>query len=77
MRTAILVFLIVILAGIRAGISSDAKPRSDPLDGYAVFGDLTKEEASKKAREMAKTDFAQNVYRIFVAGKPAGKIASE
>jgi hypothetical protein len=78
MRAVILVLLIVVLAGVGAPLPIDAKPPGDPLDGYAVFGDLTKEDASKKAREMAKTDFAQNIYRIFVAGKPAtGKIASE
>jgi hypothetical protein len=67
----------VVLAGVGSPVSINAKPPGDALDGYAVFGDLTKEGASKKARAMAKTDFAQNVYRIFVAGKPAGRIASE
>jgi hypothetical protein len=77
MRAAILVLLIVIGAGVRAAPSIDAKSPGGPLDGYAVFGDLAKKDASKKASEMAKTDFAQNVYRIFVAGMPAGRIASE
>jgi hypothetical protein len=70
MRVATLVLLIVVLAGVGAAISIDAKPQGDPLDGYAMFGDLAKKDASKKAREMAKTDFTQNLYRIFVAGKP-------
>jgi hypothetical protein len=70
MRAAIRVFFIVVLTGVGAAISSDAKPQGDALDGYAVFGDLSKEAASKKAREMAETDFARNVYRILVAGKP-------
>jgi len=77
MRAGILVLLIVVLTGVGAPRSIDAKPPGDPLDGYAVFGDLTKEGASKKARAMAKTDFARNVYRIFVAGKPATGIPSE
>jgi len=77
MRAAILLLFIVVLAGVRAALSIDAKPPGDAVDGYAMFGDLTKEGASKKARDMARTDFAQNVYRIFVAGKPAGRIASE
>jgi hypothetical protein len=77
MRAAILVLLIVIVAGVRPALSIDAKRSGDAVDGYAMFGDLTKEGASKKARDMARTDFAQNVYRIFVAGKPAGRIASE
>jgi len=77
MRAAILLLFIVVLAGVRAAPPGDAKSRGDALDGYAMFGDLGKKDASKKAREMADTDFAQNVYRIFVAGKPAGRIASE
>ena len=58
-------------------MSIGAKPPDDPLDGYAVFGDLTKKDASEKARAMAIIDFAQNVYRILVAGMPAGRVASE
>ena len=34
-----------------------------------MFDNLSKEDASKKAREMAEADFARNVYRIFVVGK--------
>ena len=77
MRAVILVLLIVVLTGVGAPKSVDAKPPGDALDGYAVFGDLAKKDASKKAREMAKTDFAQNVYRIFVAGKPIGPNAHD
>jgi hypothetical protein len=77
MRVAILVLLIVVLTGVGVPMSSDAKPPDDALDGYAVFGDLAKKDASKKAREMAKTDFAQNVYRIFVAGRPIGPNAHD
>jgi hypothetical protein len=77
MRVAILVLLIVVLTGVGSPRSIDAKPPGDPLDGYAVFGDLTTKEASTKARKMAETDFAQNVYRIFVAGKPVGPNAHD
>jgi hypothetical protein len=77
MRAAILLLFIVVLAGVRAAPTIDAKAPGGALDGYSVFGNLAKKDASKKAREMAKTDFAQNVYRILVAGKPAGRIASE
>jgi hypothetical protein len=77
MRTPILVLLIVVLTGVGAPMPIGAKPPGDPLDGYAMFGDLTKKDASKKAREMAKVDFAQNIYRIFVVGKPATGIPSE
>ena len=51
------------------------KPQDNDLDGYAIFNDLSKEDASKKAREMAETDFARNVYRIFVVGKRPAKSA--
>jgi hypothetical protein len=77
MRAAILLFFIVVLAGVRAAPTGDAKTRGEALDGYAVFGDLAKKDASEKARGMAIIDFAQNVYRIFVAGMPAGRVASE
>ena len=77
MRAAILVFLIVIGAGVRPALSIDAKASGEAVDGYAMFGDLTKEGAAKKARNMAEIDFAQNIYRIFVAGMPSGKIARE
>lgn len=77
MRFATLVLLIVALAGVGPVISIDAKPPGDAVDGYAMFGDLTKKDASTKARKLAETDFAQYRYRIFVAGKPAGRIASE
>ena len=77
MRFAILVLLVVVIAGVGPIISINAKPPGDAVDGYAVFGDLTKEGAANKARMMAEIDFAQNIYRIFVAGMPTGKIASE
>jgi hypothetical protein len=77
MRAVILVLLSVVLTGVGSPRSIDAKPPGDAVDGYAMFGDLTKKDASTKARKMAATDFAQNVYRIFVAGKPAGRIARE
>lgn len=77
MRAAILLLFIVVLAGVRAAPPGDAKSRGDALDGYAVFGELAKKDASEKARAMAIIDFAQNVYRIFVAGMPAGRVASE
>ena len=75
MRFATLVLLIVVLAGGGPVISIDAKPPGDAVDGYAMFGDLTKEDASTKARRMAEADFAQRVYRVFVAGKPAASNA--
>ena len=52
-----------------AAAHADVKPQDNELDGYAIFHDLSKADASKKAREMAESDFAKNVYRIFVVGK--------
>ena len=77
MRTAILGMLTLALTGMGPASSGAAEPQENAMDGYATFGDLAKKDASKKARDMAKTDFARNVYRILVAGKPAGKVASE
>lgn len=67
MCSAIIVLLAVLTtaaAAIAAG-----KLQGNELDGYAVFNGLSKEEASKKARQMAETDFARNAYRILVVGK--------
>lgn len=52
-----------------ASIHADMKPQENNLDGFALFGELSKEDASKKAREMAENDFAKNVFRIFVVGR--------
>jgi hypothetical protein len=73
MRATLSVFLAVVFAA--AAIHADMKPQDNELDGYAIFNDLSKEDASKKAREMAETDFARNVYRIFVVGKRPAKSA--
>ena len=50
-------------------IHAEAKSAVSELDGYAIFTDLSKADASKKARQMATADFARHVYRIFVVGK--------
>ena len=75
MRATVFVFFAVFLATAVAAIHADMKPQDNELDGYAIFNDLSKEDASKKAREMAETDFARNVYRIFVVGKRPAKSA--
>jgi hypothetical protein len=72
MRTTVFVFFAACLATAVA-IRAETGPENNQVDGYAVFNDLSKEDASKKAREMAETDFARNVYRMFVAGKPHAK----
>jgi hypothetical protein len=69
MRATVFVFFALFLATAVAAIHADMKPQDNELDGYAIFNDLSKEDASKKAREMAQTDFAKNVYRIFVVRK--------
>jgi hypothetical protein len=78
MRARVFVFLAVFLAAAVTAIPADMKPPDNELDGYATFNDLSKEDAAKKAREMAETDFARNVYRIFVVGKrPAKSVADD
>lgn len=53
-------------------IQAEAEPPVSELNGYTIFLGLSKEDASKKAREMATADFARQVYRIFVVGmRPA------
>jgi hypothetical protein len=74
MRATAFVFLAAFLAAA-ATLRADMEPQDNELDGSAIFNDLSKEDASKKAREMAEADFARNVYRIFVAGKRPAKSA--
>jgi hypothetical protein len=69
MRAVIVVLLVVVLTTAAPAIHADMKSQDNELDGYAIFNDLSKETAAKKAREMAESDFARNVYRIFVVGK--------
>ncbi len=69
MPTKVLVCIAVFFALHIAKVHADMQPKENNLDGMALFGELSKEEASKKAREMAEHDFAKNVYRIFVVGR--------
>jgi hypothetical protein len=71
MRAKVIVFFAVCLGAAHG----DMKPQDDDLDGYAIFNDLSKENAFENARAMAETDFARNVYRIFVVGKRPAKSA--
>jgi len=75
MRATVFVFFAVILATAAALTHADMTPQGNELDGYAIFTDLSKETASRKAREMAETDFARKVYRLFVVGKRPAKNA--
>lgn len=69
MRATTLLFgLFLVTAG--GIIQAEAEPPVSELNGYAVFHGLSKEDAAKKAEEMATADFERQVYRIFVAGKP-------
>jgi hypothetical protein len=65
--------LAVVLTTAAVAIPADMKSQDNEPDGYAIFNDLSKEDALKKAREMAETDFERNVYRIFVVGKRPAK----
>lgn len=75
MRVTLSLFLVTALTMAVAAGHADMKPQDNELDGSAIFNDLSKEDASKKAREMAESDFARNVYRIFVVGKRPAKSA--
>lgn len=68
MRATLFAFLAAVFATV-AAIHADMKPQDNELERYAIFNDLSKEDASKKAREMAETDFARKVYHILVVGK--------
>ena len=75
MRVTFSVFFAIALVTAFAAVRADVKPQDNELDGYALFNDLSKADASKKGREMAENDFAKNVYRIFVVGKRPAKSA--
>lgn len=69
MRARAFVLVAVFLATALTAIQADTKAQDNEPDRYGIFFNLSKEEASRKAREMAETDFARKVYRIFVVGK--------
>ena len=75
MRATISVLFSLFLATTIATIHADMKPQENELDGSAIFNDLSKEDASRKAREMAERDFAKNLYRLLVVGKRPAKSA--
>lgn len=75
MRATAFVFFAAFLAMAVPAICADMKPQDNELDDYAIFNDLSKEDASKEARGMAEADFARNVFRLFVAGKRPAKSA--
>ena len=75
MRVTFSVFFAIALTTAFAAVHADVRPQDNELDGYALFNDLSKADASKKGREMAENDFAKNVYRIFVVGKRPAKSA--
>ena len=75
MRVTFPVSFAIALTTAFVAVHADVKPQDYELDGYAIFNDLSKADASKKAREMAENDFAKNVYCIFVVGKRPAKSA--
>ena len=68
MRIALFAVFAVVLTNAISVVHAEMKAEETPLDGSALFSDLSKEDASKKARAMAETDFARHVYRVWVAG---------
>lgn len=75
MRATVFAFFAVFFGTAVTAIHADMKPQDNEMDSYAIFNDLSKEDAWKKARQMAETDFARNVYRVFVVGKRPAKSA--
>ena len=65
---ATLTLLMALAFATVSTIQADMKLQESEFDG-SIFSDLSKADALRKAREMAETDFARNVYRIFVVGK--------
>ena len=63
---ALFISVIVILCG------EDARSAERQRDGYAQFYELSKAEATQKARVMAEKDFAAGKYRLFVYGLRRG-----
>jgi hypothetical protein len=61
-------FVACFLAVIFVVPHSEANADNAEFDGYALFSKLSKEDAWKKARVMAQSDFAHGVYRVFVYG---------
>ena len=72
-RAAAFVFVMFVVASALAAIPEEMNPPEKELDGSAIFNDLSKGAAAKKAGEMAQADFAKHVYRIFVVGKRPAK----
>lgn len=48
-----------------------------PIDGYAVFGDLSQEAAMKKGRKVAREYFKRGDYQILTFGLPGPESAEE
>ena len=69
MRPKLPLFFAIVFAATAAVIHADMKPEDNRLDGEAIFKGLSKQDASKKAHEIAEADFARKVYRVFVVGK--------
>ena len=66
MRTLALILLL--LAPLVSRGADRAQASNGTLDGHAAFYDLSKTEATEKAKVMALADFEQGRYRILVFG---------
>jgi len=63
-----LTLLLILITSLSLPAADPAGGREGGINGYETFYNLGKNEAAKKARQMAATDFAQGRYRILVYG---------
>ena len=75
MRTKLFISIVVAFGTTFSGVHAETKSQDDEMDAYAIFNDLSKEEALRKGREMAESDFAKGEYRLLVVGKRPVKSA--
>jgi len=75
MRTKVFLNFILAFGVVLGGIDAETKSKSDEADGFAIFNDLSKEDALKQGQEMARHNFAKGVYRLLVVGKRPVKSA--
>ena len=69
MRATAFLFFTFFRATVFGAIPEDMNPPEKQVDGFAMFNDLSKDAATKKASEMARADFEKSIYRIFVVGR--------
>lgn len=70
-------YLPLVIAAIITICGPGVRAAEPARDSYADFRQLSKAEASQKARIMAERDFAAGKYRLFVYGLRRGNSASD